>query len=208
MGAAMMIQGLTAVVLTRLAYEIKPGDVILVHAAAGGTGRMIVQMAKYLKATVIGTTSTSEKAMLAQKAGCDHVILYKEDNVLEKVMNITKSKGVNAVYDGVGKSTFDLSLSCLARFGTMLSFGNASGKVDDIPIMKLVPRAIKLCRPSLFEFIKTQQDFDICMGELEKAMNEANLDFHIHHVYDLENVGQAQTELEQGKTAGKLLLKI
>ena len=99
---------------------------------------------------------------LEHKLGADHVILYKEESIKDRVMEITKNKGVAAVFDGVGKTTFDTSLSCLATLGSMVSFGNASGKVDDIDIMKLVPNAIRLSRPSLFQLVKTNEDFTFC----------------------------------------------
>ncbi|KAJ1560498.1 hypothetical protein HK096_008436, partial [Nowakowskiella sp. JEL0078] len=127
-GAASLIQGLTALSLVRKAYEVKPGDFVLIHAAAGGTGLLLVQLAKYYGATVIGTTSTPQKAETARKAGADHVILYTEEDVAKEVQRITNGKGVNVVIDGVGKSTFDASLNSLGVLGTFLSFGNASGK--------------------------------------------------------------------------------
>jgi NADPH2:quinone reductase len=162
-GASMLLQGLTAVALTKQAYCIKPGDTVLIHAAAGGTGLLLVQLAKFYGATVIGTTSTPAKAEVAKAAGVDHIILYTQEDVATRVMELTQNVGVDAVYDGVGKSTFDVSLKCLKRLGFMLSFGNASGKVDDVPIMKLVPKAIRLMRPSLYEFLKNKQDFDECI---------------------------------------------
>jgi NADPH2:quinone reductase len=111
-------------------------------------------------ATVIGTTSTEEKKKLALEAGADHIILYKSEDIKSRVMQLTDNQGVDVVFDGVGKTTFDTSLSCLKKLGSMVSFGNASGKVDDIDIMKLVPNCIRLTRPSLFQLIKSKQDFE------------------------------------------------
>lgn len=155
-----MIQGLTALSLVRLAYPVSKGDTVLIHAAAGGTGLLLTQFCKSFGARVIGTTSTPVKAELAKSAGCDEVILYTEQDVYESVSKLTNGKGVQVVYDGVGKSTFDVSLKCLARGGTMVSFGNASGKVDPVDLMKLSVGNVKLMRPTLFEYIKTREEFD------------------------------------------------
>lgn len=129
-GAALLLQGLTAISLAKMAYTIKAGDYVLIHACAGGTGSLLVQLCKYYGAFVIGSTSSAEKKELAIKSGADHVLLYTSQNIHEEVMRITNGKGntpltigVQAVFDGVGKSTFDTSLVCLAKFGTMLSFG-------------------------------------------------------------------------------------
>lgn len=158
----MLLQGLTAMALTRKVHAVKAGETVLVHAAAGGTGLLLVQLCKLAGARVIGTTSTEEKKNVALKAGADYVILYKSENIRDKVMEITQSKGVDAVFDGVGKTTFEQSLSCLSQLGSMVSFGNASGKVDDVDIMKLVPNCIRLTRPSLFQLVKTREDFEPC----------------------------------------------
>ncbi|KAJ3298034.1 hypothetical protein HDU79_000885 [Rhizoclosmatium sp. JEL0117] len=206
--AALLLQGATAMSLVRLAYEVKKGDHVLIHAAAGGTGQLLVQIAKHYGAIVIGTTSSAEKAETAKKAGADHVILYTTQNVKEEVLKITNGKGVQVVYDGIGKSTFDISLSCLARLGTLASFGNASGKVDDVDIMKLVPNAVRLMRPSLFSFIKDRADFDFLVDPLVELFASGKLTLHVHKVYDLADIKSAHDDLESGKTQGKLILKV
>ncbi|KAJ3415430.1 hypothetical protein HDV05_005024 [Chytridiales sp. JEL 0842] len=207
-GAALLLQGATAMSLLKYVYEVKRGDYVLVHAAAGGTGRLLVQLAKHFGAFVIGTTSTPEKAKTAKAAGADEVILYTTQSVSEEVARITSGKGVHVVYDGVGKSTFDVSLSCLRRLGTLASFGNASGKVADVDIMKLVPRAVRLMRPSLFELLKTEEDYEVLVKPLLKLLSEKAFSIHIHKIYDLKDAAQAQVDLEGRGTQGKLVLKV
>ncbi|KAJ3084063.1 hypothetical protein HK102_000772 [Quaeritorhiza haematococci] len=207
-GAALLLQGLTAMSLVKRAYEVKKGDYVLVHAAAGGTGMLLVQICKALGAFVIGTTSTPEKAAMAKKAGADEIILYTEADVVAEVKRITNGKGVHVVYDGVGKATFDQSLACLTRLGYMITFGNASGKVDPVDVLKLAPRAVRLMRPSLFEFLQDKEDFDFLANPLLELVNSKKVAFHIHKVYPLANVGEAQADLTGRKTQGKLILKV
>ncbi|TPX68044.1 hypothetical protein SpCBS45565_g03311 [Spizellomyces sp. 'palustris'] len=207
-GAALLIQGLTALTLAQQAYEVKPGDHVLVHAAAGGTGQMLVQVCKHLGARVIGTTSSEEKAATVRRAGADDVILYTKQDVVQEVHKLTNGQGVAAVFDGVGRSTFDESLACLKRLGFMLSFGNASGKVDSIDIMKLVPRAIRLMRPSLFEFLTTKEDFDALAKQLMNLVAAGKVKINPPIIYPLEDAAKAHDDLEGRKTQGKLLLQI
>eukprot|EP00128_Syssomonas_multiformis_P009711 Colp12_sorted_trinity150504_noHs@27792 len=158
-GAAAMLQGLTAHYLVRGTYHVKEGDTILVHAAAGGTGLLLTQMCKLLGARVVGTCSSAQKAALAKQAGADEVILYTEKDFVEEVKRITGGKGVDAVLDGVGKDTFDGSLKCLKRRGAMVSFGNASGKVPPVDIMRLTGQgSVSLHRPSLADYIATKEE--------------------------------------------------
>ncbi|KAJ3327315.1 NADPH:quinone reductase [Blyttiomyces sp. JEL0837] len=198
----------TAMSLAKLVYEVKRGDRVLIHAAAGGTGRLLVQLCKHLGAFVIGTTSNAEKAVTAKAAGADEVILYTEKDIVTEVMRITNGKGVHVVYDGVGKSTFDASLACLCRLGSMVSFGNASGKVVDIDIMKLVPRCVKVMRPQLFEFIKTKEEFDALVDPFMNLLKTGEANLLIHKIYDLSEIRQAQEDLTGRKTEGKLLLRL
>jgi NADPH2:quinone reductase len=156
---ASMLQGLTALCLVKLAYSIQKGDWILVHAAAGGTGRLLVQLGKYFGATVIGTTSTDEKAQEAKKLGADYVIRYDQEKVDVRVHEITNGQGVHAVYDGVGKATFDVSLASLRKRGYMVSFGNASGKVPDVDISRLTKGNVYICRPTLFDYLENENDY-------------------------------------------------
>ncbi|KAI9343196.1 hypothetical protein BDR26DRAFT_1006439 [Obelidium mucronatum] len=207
-GAALLTQGLTAQFLVRLAYEVKPGDVVLIHAAAGGTGQLLVQLAKHYGATVIGTTSTAEKAKTVLARGADHVLLYKDQDVKAEVLKITNGKGVQVVYDGIGKATFDVSLSVLARLGTLASFGNASGKPDDVDLFKLVPNAVRLMRPSLGQFLQNKEEFDFLANPLLELYNAGKLTIEIHKIYDLKDIKSAHDDIESGKTQGKLLLRV
>ncbi|KAJ2999635.1 hypothetical protein HDV02_002404 [Globomyces sp. JEL0801] len=216
-GSGLLLQGLTGMALTKMVHVVKPGETVLIHAAAGGTGLVLVQLCKHFGATVIGTTSTPEKKALALKAGADHVILYKEEDIVERVKALTNNQGVNAVFDGVGKTTFDVSLACLSKLGSMVSFGNASGKVDPIDIMKLVPNCIRLTRPSLFQLVQTRADFlssilfpilIIVANELMSLMAENKLTIHISNIIDIENSYKAHDVLESGTTTGKILLKL
>ncbi|KAI8894331.1 hypothetical protein BC833DRAFT_605281 [Globomyces pollinis-pini] len=207
-GSGLLLQGLTGMALTKMVHVVKPGETVLIHAAAGGTGLVLVQLCKHFGATVIGTTSTPEKKALALKAGADHVILYKEEDIVERVKALTNNQGVNAVFDGVGKTTFDVSLACLSKLGSMVSFGNASGKVDPIDIMKLVPKCIRLTRPSLFQLVQTRADFLSMANELMSLMAENKLTIHISNIIDIENAYKAHDVLESGTTTGKILLKL
>lgn len=172
-GAASLLQGLTALTLVRQSYEVQKGDWILVQAAAGGTGALLVQLAKHFGAKVIGTTSSAEKMAIAKEKGCDYVINYKETpDFAAEVLKITGGRGVDAVYDGVGASTFEGSLNSLKKpGGFMLSFGNASGVVPPVPLARLSAGNYRLMRPTLFVSVSKKEDFDQC-GLLQRAHDE------------------------------------
>lgn len=142
-GATAILQGLTALTLLREAHPVQEGDYILVHAAAGGVGTILCNLAKHFGCHVIGTTSTDEKAKIAKEAGAEHVILYTKENLVDRVMEITKGEGVIASYDGVGKTTFNFNFELLARKGSLVTFGNASGAVDPFPPLKLAAKNLK-----------------------------------------------------------------
>jgi NADPH:quinone reductase len=205
-GAAALLQGLTALTLIREAHPVKKGDWVLVHAAAGGTGLWLVQLLKATGANIIGTASTQEKVDLATKAGATHMINYSHEDVKAKVDELTDKKGVIAVFDGVGKSTFDLSLDCLARKGTLASFGNASGAVPPLTIARLSAKNARLLRPTLFNYITTREEFEHYVNELFDIVKNEKLDTRIHEVYPLSEVARAHQDLEGRKTTGKLLL--
>ena len=207
-GAALLLQGLTAMVLCRIVHRVEPGQVVLVYAAAGGTGQLLVQLCRLYGATVIGVTSSEAKAELARKAGAQHIINYSIQDILTEVKRITAGKGVNAVFDSVGKSTFDTSLQCLTRLGSMVSFGNASGKVEPIDIAKLVPNQVRLMRPSLLSLVATPEEFQPLATELVGLLTSGKLVVHVQKIYELKDAGNAQTDLESGKSVGKLLLRI
>ncbi|KAJ2782122.1 hypothetical protein GGI15_003015 [Coemansia interrupta] len=205
--AAILLQGLTAHTLVTRAYEVKQGDWILVQAGAGGTGRLIIQMAKHLGANVIATVSSTEKAQVARAAGADHVILYSEESVPESVKNIVP-EGVHAVFDGVGKSTFEGSIESLRRLGSMVSFGNASGTVPPFKVLDLAPKNLTLLRPQLYGYIATEEERQRHIGELMDLIGQDKLDVHIFKTYKLDEVAQAHIDLQGRKTTGKLVIKI
>ena len=205
-GAAAFLQGLTALTLIREAHHVKKGDWVLVHAAAGGPGLWLCQLLKAVGANTIGTASTEEKVALAKKAGATHMINYSKDDVKAKVMELTDNKGVAAVFDGVGKSTFDLSLECVARLGSMISFGNASGAPDPVTIARLSPKNVRLMRPTLFNYLVTREEFEHWSNELFNFVVKDKLDVRIHEVYPLSEVKRAQGDLEGRRSTGKLLL--
>jgi len=207
LAAGALLQGLTALTLIRETHHVKKGDWVLVHAAAGGVGLWLCQLLKAVGARTIGTASTSAKVELATKAGAEHVIDYSHQDVKKKVMELTGDQGVVAVFDGVGKSTFDLSLDCLARKGTLASFGNASGAVPPLTIARLSPKNVKVARPTLFNYIVTREEFETYTNELFDFILKDKMDVKIHEIYPLEDVARAHEDLEGRKTTGKLLLK-
>ena len=206
---AAWLQGLTAVTLTHAAYQIKRGDYVLVHAAAGGTGLMLVQVAKALGAHVIGTTSTTEKAERAKTLGADHVLLYKDD-IVGRVNEVTSGKGVNVVYDSVGKSTLDQSLEVLAQHGSLILFGESSGAPDPLPVHLLRPKNIKFMCFALYGYLNTQEEYEHFSGILLDLLVSDKVHANVWREYLLsaEGVQQAQQELMSRTTTGKLLIRI
>lgn len=193
--------------MIRESYAVQKGDWILVHAAAGGVGLWLCQLLKAVGARTIATASTQEKLDLAKQHGAEVLINYSHEDVKAKVMEVTNDQGVAAVYDGVGKATFDLSLDCLARKGTLASFGNASGAVPPFTIARLSAKNAKLLRPTLFNYLVTREEFDHYVNELFVFMKDNKLDVRIHETYPLSEAGRAHEDLEGRKTTGKLLLK-
>ncbi|KAF0367600.1 nadph:quinone reductase [Gigaspora margarita] len=208
LAAASLLQGLTAWVMITQSYEVKKDDWILIHAAAGGVGLLLVQLVKNCGAHVIGTVSNDEKAKLAISAGAEHIINYSNQNVVDEVMRITDNKGVHAIYDGVGKDTFETSLACARRLGSLISFGNASGKVPPFEILRLSEKNLKLMRPTLNNYIETEEEFRKSTAELFTIIKEGKLDIKIWKTYKLNDAKQAHLDLEGRKTTGKLILKL
>ncbi|KAI1433019.1 NAD(P)-binding protein [Xylaria sp. CBS 124048] len=204
--AASVLQGLTALTLVREAHHVNKGDWVLVHAAAGGTGLILCQLLRIIGANTIGTASTAEKVALAKKNGATHVINYSHEDVKARVDELTGGKGCIAVFDGVGKATFDLSLSCVARKGTMVSFGNASGAVPPFAISRLTEKNVKLLRPTLFNYVSTREEYMSYTEELLGFIEKDGLNIHVHKIYPLSEVKSAHEDLEGRKTTGKLLL--
>src|SRR5688572_26765380 len=205
--AAMMLKGMTAWYLVRRTYKVKKGDTILVHAAAGGVGQILCQWAKHLGATVIGTVGSDEKAALAKKAGCRHVIVTSSEKIPERVKAITKGKGVPVVYDGVGKDTFMDSLDCLAPLGLMASFGNASGAVPPVNIGILAQKgSLFLTRPTLATYAATSEDLQAASKELFNVVKKGAVKIRVNQTYPLREAAQAHRDLESRKTTGSTVL--
>jgi NADPH:quinone reductase len=205
--AACLLQGMTAHYLTHSTFQLKHGDTCLIHAAAGGTGRWLVAAAKLRGARVIGTTSTEAKAEAAAAAGCDEVILYTEEDFEAGVKRLTGGHGVDAVYDSVGKSTWERSLNSLKPRGMMVSFGNASGPVEPIaPLLLAQKGSLFLTRPSLGNYIADRKELEWRAGDVFQWIQSGKVRLHIDKVYPLKDAGAAQTALASRKTMGKLLL--
>ena len=207
MAAAMMLKGLTAQYLLRRTYRVKKGDTILMHAAAGGVGQILCQWAKALGAIVIGTVGSDEKAALAKKAGCKHVIVTSREKFVERVKEITKGKGVPVVYDGIGKDTFMDSLDCLAPLGLMASFGNASGAVTQFnPGVLAQKGSLYLTRPTLNTYAASREALLSGARELFAVVKSGKVKIAINQTYPLREAAQAQRDLESRKTTGSTIL--
>jgi len=206
--AAVMLQGMTAHYLTHSTFPLKQGDTCLVHAAAGGVGLLLVQIAKKRGATVIGTVGSEAKAELARKAGADHVILYTQQDFQPEARRLTGGRGVDVVYDSVGASTFMKSLDSLRPRGMMVSFGNASGPVPEFaPLLLNQKGSLFLTRPSLAHYAATREELMWRAGDLFHWIQEGSLEIRIEKIYRLADAAQAQLDLAARKTAGKLLLE-
>jgi NADPH:quinone reductase len=205
--AAMLLKGMTAQYLLRRTYRVKRGDAILVHAAAGGVGQIMCQWAKHLGATIIGTVGSEDKAVLARKAGCKHVIVTSREKVSQRVREISRGAGVPVVYDGVGKDTFMDSLDCLAPLGLMVSYGNASGAVEPINIGILSQKgSLFLTRPSLMHYVAKRADLLARARELFAVVKQGAVKITIGHTYPLKDAAQAHRDLESRKTTGSIIL--
>jgi NADPH2:quinone reductase len=207
-GAAVMLQGMTAHYLTHSTFSLKAGNTCLIHAAAGGAGLMLVQIAKIAGATVIGTVSTAQKAQLVKDHGADHTILYNDQDFVAETRKITGDNGVDVVYDSVGKTTFHKSLDCLRPRGLMVSFGQSSGPVGEIdPLLLSQKGSLFLTRPNLGNYISDPAELKWRSSDLFQWIAEGRLKLQIHQIYNLNAAAQAHRDLEGRKTAGKLLLK-
>ena len=206
--AAAMLQGMTAHYLTHGSYQVKEGDVALVHAAAGGVGLLLVQMARNLGARVIGTAGSEEKAQLARDAGADEVIVYTEKDFETETRRLTDGKGVNVVYDGVGKDTFAKGLNVLRPRGYMVLFGGASGAVPPFDLLELTKHgSLFVTRPSLQHYLLTREELEERANDVLEMITSGRLKLRIHKTYPLSDAQQAHRDLEGRKTMGKLLLK-
>ena len=205
--AAVLLQGMTAHYLLHSTYPVAPGETILIHAGAGGTGLLVIQLAKRLQAKVITTVSTEEKAVLARDAGADEVIYYTHEDVVQRVKEITKGVGLPVVYDSVGKSTFEASLHCLKPRGMMVLFGGASGAVPPFDLIRLSTMgSLYVTRPTLKDYVATRADLEERASDIFGLVAKGALKVRVAHTYRLEDAAQAHRELEGRKTTGKLLL--
>jgi NADPH:quinone reductase len=205
--AALMLQGMTAHYLSESTYPIQPEDTVLVHAAAGGVGLLLTQMARrHRGARVIATVSTDDKARLARDAGADDVIKYTEQDFEAEVKRLTDGAGVHAVYDSVGKTTFEKGLNCLRRRGIMVSFGQSSGNAPAIEPLRLVRGSLFLTRPTLLDYIVTTEELRRRSADVFAMVERGQLHVRIGAVYPLQDAAQAHRDLEARKTTGKVLL--
>jgi NADPH2:quinone reductase len=205
--AAAMLQGMTAHYLVHSTYPLKKGETALIHAAAGGVGLLLVQMANELGARVIGTAGTDEKAKLAREAGADEVIVYTQQDFEAETKRLTDSKGVHVIYDGVGKSTFDQDLNLLRPRGYLVLFGGASGAVPPFDPIRLSQKgSLFLTRPTLLNYMATREELEQRANDVFRMISSGKLKLRIPHTYKLEDAPQAHRDLEGRKTTGKLLL--
>jgi NADPH2:quinone reductase len=205
--AALMIQGITAYYLSHLTFALKPGNTALVHAAAGGVGFLLTQMAKSAGAVVIATVSTPEKAKVARDAGADEVIIYTQSKFDEEVLRITKGAGLDVVYDGVGQSTFEQSLKCLRRRGLLALYGAASGPVPPFDLLRLSAMgSLFITRPISLDYVRTRDELTSVTGSVFSMYITGKLSVPISRVYPLADAAQSHKDLESRKTTGKLLL--
>lgn len=205
--AAAMLKGMTSWYLCRRTYRVSAGETVLIHAAAGGVGTILGQWCKALGATVIGTVGSAEKGRLARAHGCDHVILYKDEDFVERVREITGGEGVPVVFDGVGKATFEGSMECLARFGMMITFGNASGPVPPLNLLRLSAKGITVARPSLKPYIERREDLEEASGELLGHIRAGRIRLTIGQRFPLSEAAEAHRALESRHTQGCTILQ-
>jgi len=205
--AAAMLQGMTAHYLLNGSYKLASGETALIHAAAGGVGLLLVQMAKRIGARVIATAGTEEKAQLAREAGADECIVYTQADFEAETKRLTDGKGVHVVYDGVGKATFDKDLEVLRPRGYLVLFGGSSGAVPPFDLIKLSQKgSLFITRPTLAHYTATREELELRAGEVLVAIAKGELTLRIHKAYPLAEAEQAHRDLEGRKTTGKLLL--
>jgi NADPH2:quinone reductase len=207
--ASMMIRGMTARCLLTETYKVRPGDTILIHAAAGGVGLIMCQWAKHLGATVIGTVSSEAKADIARAHGCDHPIVYTREDFAARVRDITGGEGVPVVYDSVGKATFEASLKCLRRRGVMASFGEASGDPDPMPPRRLgALGSIYLTHPSVSNYTVTRAELLAAAHDLFAMVGSGRIKVAITQTYPLRDAPRAHADIESRKTTGSIVLVV
>jgi NADPH2:quinone reductase len=205
--AGMMLKGLTAQYLLRRTFKVEQGNTVLVHAAAGGVGLILCQWANYLGATVIGTVGSKDKAELAKKNGAHHTILYRDEDFVAKVNEITGGKKCDVVYDGVGKATFPASLDCIRPMGMFASFGNASGAIDAFNILLLQQKgSLFATRPTLVHYGAKREDLVMMAKDLMDVVSKGAVKIPVNQTYALKDVAQAHKDLEARNTTGSTVL--
>lgn len=204
--AASMVKGLTAWLLLHHVHAVKPGDCILVHAAAGGVGRILCAWANHLGAEVIGTVGTPEKAVLARRSGCHHTILYREEDFTARVVALTQGRGVGVVYESVGRDTFAGSLASLAPLGHLVSFGQSSGPADPLPMTALAGRSLTVTRPVVFHYTADRALLDVAAAALFDAIAAGTVSIEVAGTFPLEEAAAAHRVLEARGSTGSLLL--
>ena len=205
--AILMTKGLTTNYLICKTYNLKAGETVLFHAAAGGVGQIFAQWANSIGAKVIGTVGSDEKIKIAEENGYAHVINYTKDDFAKKVMEITNNKGVPAVFDGVGKNTFKGSLACLKTRGTMISFGNASGPLDPVDVSKdIQPKGLYLTRPSIGQYFTNRKELQAGADEVFEKVKFGKIKIRIFKEYRLAEAKQAHEDLESRKLTGPGIL--
>ena len=207
--AAMTMRGLTSAYLMRRVWPLRAGDIVLVHAAAGGVGLIVSQWAKLLGLTVIGTVSTEAKAEVARAHGCDHVINYRSENIAKRVRDLTNGVGATVVYDSVGKDTFAASLDSLKRRGLLVCVGTASGPIPPIDAMQLALKgSVYVTRPALADYIADPAEKSELAGELFRHVGAGRIKIEINQRYRLQDAAQAHRDLESRKTMGSSIFEI
>jgi NADPH2:quinone reductase len=205
--AAMMLKGLTAAYLVLKTYPLSASDTILIHAAAGGVSSLLIPWAKSIGAKVIGTVGSEVKVAIAKANGCDEVLLYRQENVPAEVKRLTGGRGVDVVYDSVGKDTFDISLDSLKPRGLMVSFGNASGAVPDFPPLMLAKKgSLFITRPALIDYVNDPEEQQELADALFAQVQQKAIDVRVSQRLDLAQAGEAHRLLESGVTTGSMIL--
>jgi len=206
--AAALLQGMTAHYLAYSTWPLKSGETCLVHAGAGGVGLLLTQMAARIGARVITTVSTKEKAELSREAGASDVILYTQQDFVTEVKRLTQGKGVDVVYDSVGKTSFEGSLNCIRPRGLLALFGGSSGAVPPFDLIQLSSKgSLYVTRPTLWHYVATREELEWRANDVLKWVKSGKLKLRMEHVYALEEAGQAQSDMENRKTTGKILLE-
>jgi len=208
-GAAMMLQGMTVQYLIRRTYNVKKGDTVVFHAAAGGVGLIACQWLNHLGVTVIGTVGSEEKAELAKQHGCHHTVLYREEDLAARVAEITEGAGVPVVYDSVGKDTYESSLNCLSPMGLFVSFGSASGPIEGVSPKDLAAKgSLYFTRPSLMTYTEKRQDLLASAKDLMGVVKTGVVNIKIDQRYELKHAQQAHQDLESRKTTGSTIFTL